>query len=92
MSEKRVRVVISGRVQGVAFRAACQREAAARRVNGWVRNRSDGRVEALFEGSPDAVDGMVRWCHFGPPAADVSEVMVEDAPPGSPARGFHIRS
>jgi len=91
MNEKRVHVIIHGRVQGVAFRASCQRQAVDLGVTGWVRNRWDRTVEALFEGPDSAVDAMVRWCHHGPPAADVTSVEVGDAPPAAPCRGFHVR-
>ena len=92
MNEKRVHVIISGRVQGVAFRASCQRQANALGVSGWVRNDWDDSVEALFEGSAEAVDEMVRWCYHGPPAADVTSVQVEDAPDSPQYSAFHIRS
>ena len=91
MEEKRICAVISGRVQGVAFRANCRHQALARGVRGWVRNRGDGAVEALFEGPVDQVDAMLRWCHHGPPAAEVTEVAVTEAPPGPPLRAFNIR-
>jgi acylphosphatase len=91
MDVKRVHVVISGLVQGVSFRAYCQRQAVALGITGWVRNRWDGSVEALFEGPAAAVDAMVRWCHHGPPAAEVTGVEVSDAPPGPPSRSFSIR-
>ena len=92
MSQKRLMVIVSGRVQEVGFRASCQREAAALRVTGWVRNRWDGAVEALLEGSPEAVDAMVRWCQHGPPAAVVTRVDVSEAPPGEPRTSFNIRA
>ncbi|MCH6588225.1 MAG: acylphosphatase [Proteobacteria bacterium] len=66
-SVKRVRVVISGRVQGVWFRGWTVDEATARGLSGWVRNRRDGTVEAVFEGAPEAVDAMVEACRTGPP-------------------------
>jgi acylphosphatase len=72
----RRRVLVDGRVQGVFFRQTCRREAELHRVAGWVRNRSDGRVEAVFEGSPAAVDAMVAWCRSGPAGARVDEVEV----------------
>jgi acylphosphatase len=78
-----VRVTISGDVQGVFFRDTCARQARAAGVAGWVRNRADGRVEAWFEGSPEAVEKLVGWCRQGPPHADVSGVDVErDSPAG----------
>jgi acylphosphatase len=86
----RRRVVVSGRVQGVFFRDSCRREAAALGVAGWVRNRADGRVEAVFEGDADAVERLVAWCRSGPSRADVDAVEVhEEAPAGE--RGFAVR-
>lgn len=77
----RVRLVITGRVQGVGFRWACQREARAVGVAGWVRNVADGSVEAVAEGSPEAVDRFVAWCRFGPPSARVSDIVVDPEEP-----------
>jgi len=81
------RLQISGRVQGVGFRYAMRHEAAQRGVRGWVRNRSDGSVEALFAGEADAVEGLAAWAHQGPPGAKVTEVRAlpagEDAVPDS---------
>jgi acylphosphatase len=91
MDRKRVQVVIHGRVQGVGFRASCQRQAGALGVTGWVRNSWDDSVEALFEGPTQAVDAMVGWCRHGPPAAEVAGVEVIDAPPGPPLGSFSIR-
>ena len=90
-SVKRLRVVVSGRVQGVWFRGWTVDEATARGLSGWVRNRrDDGTVEAVFEGAPEAVDAMVEACRTGPPAARVVHVesFAEDAPV---APGFHSR-
>ncbi len=85
----RRRVLVSGRVQGVWFRDRCRSEARARDVAGWVRNLPDGRVEAVFEGSPSAVDAMVGWCRVGPPRARVDRVdVLEEVPTG--VRGFRI--
>ncbi len=86
----RRRVVVTGRVQGVWFRDSCRTEARANGVAGWVRNRSDGAVEAEFEGPPAAVERMVGWCHEGPPRARVDHVDVTDvAIVGE--RGFRVR-
>ena len=73
-----------GFVQGVGFRFALVREAESRGVAGWVRNRPDGAVEAVFEGSPEGVDSMLRWCRQGPRGARVERVQVsEEEPAGS---------
>jgi acylphosphatase len=70
----------------VFFRDDCRREAALAGVAGWVRNRPDGRVEAVFEGEPVAVDRLVSWCRTGPPSALVSEVEVFSEDPTGEAR------
>lgn len=77
----RRRVVVHGTVQGVFFRASCQREAAARGVAGWVSNRPDGAVEAVFEGADPAVEALVEWCRQGPPHAEVSGADVTSEEP-----------
>lgn len=73
------RLVIAGRVQGVGFRYAFADEARMRGLGGWVRNRRDGRVEALVSGPAPAVEAMIAWARGGPPAARVSSVDVEEA-------------
>lgn len=70
-------VRITGRVQGVGFRAAAVRQAHLMKVTGWVRNANDGSVEALLQGSPDQVDRMLSWLHVGPPGARVADVTHE---------------
>ena len=67
-------VRVRGRVQGVGFRYACERQALALGVVGWVRNRADGSVEALLIGPPAAVEAVVTRCHDGPPKAQVTSV------------------
>jgi acylphosphatase len=74
-------VVVRGDVQGVGFRASCARRARDLHVAGSVRNRADGAVEAVFEGTPEAVEAMVGWCRDGPPMARVSAVDVHDEAP-----------
>jgi acylphosphatase len=79
MESKTVKVRIHGRVQGVFFRAWTVQEASRRGLSGWVRNRADGTVEALFSGPASQVDDMVGACRLGPPRAAVSRVDVADA-------------
>jgi acylphosphatase len=74
-----VRVLVSGRVQGVWFRGWTVETAAARGVRGWVRNRRDGSVEALLIGPEAAVEAVIAACHHGPQAARVESVERSDA-------------
>jgi acylphosphatase len=86
----RRRVVVRGNVQGVFFRDSCRSEASSRGVAGWVTNRPDGAVEAVFEGDPDAVSAMVDWCSQGPGSADVESVdETTEEPEG--LSGFQVR-
>lgn len=71
---KRVRVIVSGRVQGVFFRAYTKKIAKKWRLSGWVKNRDDGKVEAVFEGPENRVKKMVKWCYQGSPTAEVEDV------------------
>ncbi len=77
----RKRVVAYGRVQGVFFRDTARRMAQSRGLGGWVRNTPDGTVEAVFEGDPEAVESMVRWCREGPRGAVVERLEVVDEEP-----------
>lgn len=86
-SNKTVLVVIEGRVQGVWFRGWVVQEAAARNLDGWVRNHTDGRVEALFSGPVEDVGEIIRACHQGPPAARVEVVNEFPAEPPE-SQGF----
>lgn len=81
MSVVRRRVIIRGRVQGVFFRETTRQTAEAAGVAGWVRNLTDGTVEAVFEGPSDSVDALVAFCRDGPPHAQVTEVTVTDEVP-----------
>jgi acylphosphatase len=87
---KRVRVVVSGWVQGVGFRYATAQRARTSGVAGFVRNRGDGTVEAAFEGDEAVVESMVSWCRSGPRGARVDGVAVEPEAPQGDA-GFHVR-
>lgn len=82
-------VVVHGRVQGVFFRDSCRRVARDLGVTGWVRNRGDGAVEAVFEGRRDAVEAIVGWCYDGPPRAHVTAVEVDDEQPAGET-GFAV--
>ena len=86
----RRRVVAQGRVQGVFFRDTCRREASGRRVSGWITNREDGAVEAVFEGEASAVQALVDWAGHGPPQARVTQLEVNDEEPRG-ERGFSVR-
>ena len=90
MSRTRAHVFVSGRVQGVYHRATTREQAGERGVDGWVRNLDDGRVEAVFEGSEEAVEAMVEWCHEGSSRARVENVDVEYEDPEG-LDGFEVR-
>jgi len=76
-----VRVLITGRVQGVWFRGWTEQQATRLNLSGWVKNRADGSVEALFSGQPENVDQMLDLCWQGPPMAVVSNVMITPSTP-----------
>ncbi len=84
---KRVRAIISGQVQGVWYRGWVVDEASRRGLDGWVRNRRDGTVEAVFAGDDTLVDDMIEACWEGPPAARVTNIRSEPWTE-SVARGF----
>jgi acylphosphatase len=91
MSERvRAHVFVSGKVQGVYYRANTRDTARKHDIDGWVRNLDDGRVEAVFEGPEGTVESMVEWCHTGSPRARVDDVDVEyDDPEG--IEGFEVQ-
>ena len=82
-------LVVHGMVQGVGYRWSVSREARRLGLAGWVRNRSDGTVEAVAQGPDDAVEALVDWCRTGPAGAQVSRVDVTDQPPEQ-LTGFQI--
>jgi acylphosphatase len=86
----RRRVVVHGYVQGVFFRDTTRRQASRRGVAGWVTNRPDGAVEAVFEGAPEAVQAMVEFCRSGPRGAEVHRVDASEEQPEG-LSGFDIR-
>ena len=89
-AQRTVRLRIEGRVQGVGFRMFVERSAVALGLDGWVRNRRDGGVEAVISGTPAAVEDMIERCHAGPSGARVDrvEVLAEDGPVDG---GFSVR-
>jgi acylphosphatase len=87
----RAHLLISGRVQGVFYRASCRREAEALGLTGWVRNLPDGRVEALVQGPKETVEAMVAWCYRGPDEAQVTNIDVAYEDPRDDLSGFRIK-
>ena len=86
-----VHVIISGRVQGVWFRASTKQKAEQLGLKGWVRNVPDGKVEAIFEGDENQINEMTKWCHRGPPLSKVTNVEVKKQNPTNGFEGFSIR-
>ena len=84
-------VIISGRVQGVWFRATTKEKAKEYNVKGWVRNTSDGKVEAVFVGEEKDVEKMIQWCHHGPTLAEVEKVEVTSYTAKESFKDFTIR-
>lgn len=91
LSAVRAHVVVSGRVQGVFFRSYTQERAYQWGLTGWVKNRGDGKVEAVFEGDEDKVKEMVEWCRKGPPGAHVTDLKVEWEEAKGEFTSFHIK-
>jgi acylphosphatase len=85
----RQRIVVHGRVQAVGYRYWARREAQRLGVAGWIRNRSDGAVEAEIEGEAQSVDAMLAWLDDGPPGADVTSISTADLEPTG-EQGFRI--
>lgn len=88
---KRAHVFVSGKVQGVYYRSYAEDAARRLGVRGWIRNLSDGRVEAVFEGEDDAVEDMIRWCWQGSPMSRVDKVEVEWEPYRGEFQDFSVR-
>ncbi|MAE57150.1 MAG: acylphosphatase [Candidatus Poseidoniia archaeon] len=91
MAKRRVRLRIRGRVQGVFYRDSTQREAQRMELRGWVRNCSDGSVEAVAQGPPERVAALIDWCHEGPPLAQVAEVAVTEESGDTEELEFEVR-
>jgi acylphosphatase len=84
-------VIISGRVQGVWFRASAKQKAEQLGIKGWIRNTSDGSVEAVFEGEEKSVNEMIEWCNHGPPLSKIENVEIEKKNPTDGFKDFSIR-
>jgi len=91
MTKRRVHVWISGRVQGVFFRAEVHDEATRRGLTGWVKNLPDGRVEAVFEGDANQVEAMLAWCQSGSPLSRVEQVETREETFQEGSKVFEIR-
>jgi acylphosphatase len=91
MTVARAHVFVSGRVQGVFYRSNTLRQAKSRGLIGFVRNLSDGRVEAVFEGEEDVVKDMLKWCRQGPEYACVEKVDVSWEKPTNEFKTFELR-
>lgn len=89
--DRRVRLHVRGRVQGVWFRGATRRRALELGVRGWARNLPDGSVEVLAQGDPGGIEALVEWCNVGPDAARVDSVSRQDESPADDLEGFDIR-
>jgi acylphosphatase len=87
---RRVLAIVSGRVQGVSYRASTAAEAHRRGITGWVKNRSDGYVELEAEGLDDEIVALLAWCEHGPPGARVTKVEVRELVPTGAERSFSI--
>lgn len=91
MTDRRVRIFVTGRVQGVFFRQALKVAAKRNGVHGWVRNLSDGRVEAVLEGSDGGLDRVTEWVHAGPANARVEDVEIRNEEPFGEFDSFDVR-
>lgn len=85
-----IKVEISGKVQGVGFRWRTREAAMALGISGWIKNRPDGKVEAVFKGEQDKMDEMLRWIRKGPAGAEVLQVSLLPCEPGVILQGFNI--
>ena len=89
--KSRVHVVISGRVQGVWFRASARDKAQQLGLTGWVKNTSEGNVEAVFEGEEKLINEMLDWCHHGPPLSEVKNVEIKKRRPSNDFDDFSVK-
>lgn len=88
---KQAHLLISGKVQGVWFRASTKQQAEQLHINGWVRNTNDGKVEALIQGDENQLQQLIQWCHQGPASAQVDEVQVDYEEPQETFDSFMVK-
>lgn len=91
MADRRVRIFVTGKVQGVFFRQALKVMAKKNDILGWVRNLKDGRVEAVLEGNEDGLDRIIEWAHGGPANARVEDVEIRNEEPLGEFTTFDVR-
>ncbi|OUS29236.1 acylphosphatase [Gammaproteobacteria bacterium 45_16_T64] len=89
--KKRIHAIVSGRVQGVYYRASTQKQAKRLGLSGWVQNLPNGNVEFEAEGNTDIVDQLIDWAHEGPALAKVTEVIVSTQPLNGTEQEFSVR-
>ncbi|MGQ9499176.1 MAG: acylphosphatase [Dissulfurimicrobium sp.] len=87
---RRIHAIISGKVQGVFYRASTMDEAIRLGLTGWVKNLADGRVELVAEGPPEAIDALISWCKKGPPHARVTNIEIDEQVPTGEFKRFLI--
>jgi acylphosphatase len=91
MIQKRIHLFIKGKVQGVFFRARTKKQADSLGLKGWVRNLSDGSVEAVFEGTEENIEKVIEWCKEGPTGAIVTSIEAQPEEPTGEFKSFGIR-
>ncbi len=89
--DKCIRIIVSGKVQGVFFRASTRDQASTLGIAGFVRNLYDGRVEIVAQGKPEQLDNFVAWCAQGPPGADVTDCNIAEYTSPNAYRDFEVR-
>lgn len=87
---RRVHAIVTGRVQGVSYRASTASEARRLGITGWVKNNRDGSVELEAEGAPEQITAFLAWCHKGPPSARVAAVTVDEREPTGADTQFSV--
>ena len=91
MSDKRIRVYVTGKVQGVFFRQALKVKAKQNNILGWVKNLDDGRVEILIEGDHKCVESVVEWCNFGPANSRVDNIEIGHEDYSGKFKNFEVK-